>query len=130
MPRSLLLILVATLCFAMSATAGDTAAGRTNGAPPPRSVAKPAAEKPGVEKNVPKEKEAGAEKAVAPARPEGAALEAEIQQLKELLLEQKQELEAQRALLSEQQKKMQALEKQFAGGGDSGAAPASAEAPE
>jgi Skp family chaperone for outer membrane proteins len=130
MPRSLLSILVATLCFAMSATAGDTAAGRTNSAPPVRSVAKPAAEKSGVEKNVPKEKGAGTEKTAAPARPEGAALEAEIQQLKELLLEQKQELEAQRALLNEQQKKVQALEKQFAArGGDSGAAPLSAEGP-
>src|SRR5712692_2490345 len=112
MPRSLLLILVATLCFAMSTTAGDTAVGRTNSVPPARSVVKSAAEKSGVEKNVPMEKEAGAEKAAAPARPEGAALEAEIQELKELLLEQKQELEAQRAMLNEQQKKMRALERE------------------
>ena len=129
MPRSLLSILVATLCFAMSATAGDTAAGRTNSAPPVRSVAKPAAEKSGVEKNVPKEKEAGTEKTAAPARPEGAALEAEIQQLKELLLEQKQELEAQRALLNEQQKKMQALEREIAERTPAAAAPAAIQLP-
>ncbi len=113
MPRSLLSILVATLCFAMFATAGDTAAGRANSVPPARSVVKPAAEKSGVEKNIPKEKEAGAEKTAAPARPEGASLEAEIQQLKELLLEQKQELEAQRALLREQQQKIVEMEQRL-----------------
>ncbi len=113
MPRSIA-VLAVILCLAMSAKAGDTAAGRTNSAPPVRSVAKPAAEKPGVEKSVPKEKEAGTEKAVPPARPEGSALEAEIQQLKELLLQQVQEMAAQRELLRRQQQRVEEMERQLA----------------
>jgi hypothetical protein len=47
------------------------------------------------------------------AKPDAPAVEAELQQLKELLQAQTQELEAQRAVLKEQQQKMEALEERL-----------------
>lgn len=103
----------ATRLLAANTTTTPAKAGavRPNSAPALKSAVKPEAAKP-------------VNNASAPAK-EPSAVEVELQLLRQLLDEQKRELEAQRTLLKQQQEKMNAMERHMNG---PAAAPASASA--
>lgn len=68
-----------------------------------------------------------AAKTNAPAKPESSATESEVNELRNLVQQQSQELDAQRAALAEQQKKMQVLEEKLrVNGAPEAAAPVAA----
>ena len=65
------------------------------------------------ESSAPAAKAGSTAKAEAAPKPEASSMEVELEQLRDLLQQQTQELQAQRAALREQQQKMQALEDQL-----------------
>jgi hypothetical protein len=92
------------LTFAVSPAMAGTSG---NGEKSPSQPAKAA------EGSAPAAKATGTVKAEASPKPETSNMELELEQLRDLLQQQTQELQAQRAALHEQQQKMQALEDQL-----------------
>ena len=91
------------LTFAVSpAMAGTSENGEKSSTPPAKA-----------ESSAPAAKATGTAKAEAAPKPETSGMELELEQLRDLLQQQNQELQAQRAALREQQQKMQALEDQL-----------------
>lgn len=91
-------LVVLALVMGIPALADDTAEKSANAKASPR-------------KEVPKNNEEARNHKVSSG--EGSPLELELQQLRELLLQQSRELEAQRTLLHEQQRRMEAMEQQL-----------------
>ena len=101
--------------FAALALAAPLAMAGTNDANPKKEDAPAAKSAPA--STAASKPAAPAAKTDAPAKPESSATESEVNELRSLVQQQSQELEAQRAALAEQQKKMQALEEKLSGNG-------------
>ncbi len=92
------------LTFAVSPAMAGTSGNADKSPSPPAKAA---------ESSAPAAKATGTAKAEAAPKSEASSMELELEQLRDLLQQQTQELQAQRAALREQQQKMQALEDQL-----------------
>ena len=102
------------LALGLVASTAAARAGR-DGDNSTSTAAQPAATKDAAATAKPGDTAAPAAKSDAPAKPEPAAMEVELQQLRDLLEAQSKQLQEQNQQLKEQQKKMQVLEEQLNG---------------